>query len=407
MKPLTPTTIEALPAGVHRIASGLYLKRLDRKSGAARSILFRWHRDGRGRVLSLGPWARERYADFLAQGARYQEAVTRGEDPTIERERSSAPGTFGEAATAFYDQATFRSAKHLEHCRTSMIKVGAVLGDMPVATIQTEHVARALRPMWLKTPVTARTVRQRVEEVLDFAFAKAGIEKFNPASRGRLKHLLPKHPKHVVKHHKALAYRDLPQFYASLRTYYGEGSERERNVQRLSMVTQALRFLVLTAARTNEVLGARWEEIDFKTATWSVPSERLKTGREHRVALSRQALDLLRPLRALELSDYVFPGNDLASPLGGGALGQRLRDLGYRRVFTVHGFRSSFKDWCREQTEFRWELVELSLSHEIGSTVERSYGRSDLLHLRRPLAETWGDFVSGKPAGLRVVHRKA
>jgi integrase len=390
VKPLPPRQIEALPAGVNRIADQLYLKRIDGKSSTSRTVLFRWQQDGKGKVLSLGAWSADRYSEFLALGVRYRQAVEAGHDPTVERVRATAPATFREAATVYYDQATFRSAKHLQHCRDSMDTVSKILGDLRFSDIQTEHVARSLEGVWLATPTTGRRVLRRIREVIDFGFARNGIEKFNPATWDRIKHILPKQPKHRTRHFKALPYTDIPAFYESL-----PGNE--------VMTAAALRFLVLTCTRTNETVQARWSEIDFTTATWAIGGGRMKAARDFRVALSAPAIGILRPLFEHRINDWIFPGRIEGESLGRGALCVRLRDMGHRKTFTIHGFRSGFKDWARESQTFGWELVELALSHEIGDATERSYGRSDLLHLRRPLMEAWGGFVTGVARSPRLV----
>jgi integrase len=381
MRTLKPRQIEDLPAGQHRIADSLYLRRQDRGDRPLRTIFFRWQQEGRRQKLSLGSWSPDRYADFLAIATRCRAAVASGHDPRIEPARACAPNTFREAAEQFYAAANFTSAKHMAQCRKTMSQVDKVLGDLHIANIQAEHVVDALSDRWLTRPVSAQRERRRIAEVMDFGLARNGLDKVNPAAWNRLKYLLKRQPKRRVQHFKALPYAALPAFYDSLPT---------------NRVTAcALRFLILTVTRTSETLGARWSDIDLAAGIWTI--DRTKTGRSHRVALSRQAVGLLRTLYANRLSDFVFPGRLDGSPLSGGALGVRLRDMGYRRQFTVHGFRSSYKAWAREATEFPWELVELNLAHEVGNATERSYGRdTDLLFKRRPIMQAWADHVTGQ-----------
>jgi integrase len=385
MKTLSRKAIDALPVGVHRIDRSLYLKRVDYPADArtTRTVLFRWRLAGRERVISLGLYAPDNYADILARGVELRRAVADGRDPSIMRNRPMAAETFKAAAKAFYARmaTSFTSDEHLNNCLASMNQVYPVLGALHVLMIEPGHVVKALLPIWERAPVTGRRVRMRIEKVLDHAYAQLDPMRPNPAAWRILRHLLPEQPKHRPQNHAALPYNKLPSFYASL-----PGPET-------TPAAMALRFTILTATRTNETLGARWPEIDFDEKIWTVPAERMKTRKPHRVALSKAALELLRALYKFRRNDFVFPGINKGRPLNADAMHGLMRRLEINA--TTHGMRSAFKDWCRERTKFPWERVELCLAHEVGSAVERDYGRSDLLHLRRPIMEKWANFVTG------------
>jgi integrase len=395
MKTLKPRAVEALPEGVHRIDRGIYVKRTDGANGTSRTVLLRYSDGGRQKVLSLGPWSADRYGALLAKGRELRNTRAAGKDPRNARDLGNAPDTFRAAAEAFIVRkaSQFTSAEHLLNYRTSLEALYPVLGSIRITDLEVGHIVRALSPLWLRVPTTARRVRQRVEKVIDSALAQLDPTRVNPASWRLLQHLLPGQPKRTARNFKAMPHAQVPAFYASLPGYE-------------SATGTAMRLLILTSCRTNEVLGMQWDEVDFKEAVWTIPAGRAKVRKPWRIALGSHALAILRQQRRHKISPYVFPGRDEGKPLQGDALYSRMKLAGVAGDATVHGFRSSFKDWCREQTQVSWELVELALSHEIGNAVERRYGRSDLLSLRRPLAEAWGEFVAGEPVALKVMHRK-
>jgi integrase len=261
-----------------------------------------------------------------------------------------------------------------------------VIGDIDVAQIDTPDVMRVVQPIWLTKTTTAARVRNRIEQVIDFTVVHgARPAGYNPARwKGHLDQLLAK-PRKIapIKHHPAMAYAELPAFMAVVR-------EREN-----SIAGRALEFLILTAARSNEVIGAKWSEIDFDNATWTVPAERMKMRKEHRVPLPAQALKLLRDLPIEQGNDHIFVG-----PIAGGGLSY----MAFYRVLarlqqaaTTHGFRSSFRTWAAEQTSFAREIAKASLAHAIGNAVERSYARTTLLDRRRRLMEQWAKFATTPP----------
>lgn len=389
-KPLSASAIEALPAGVHKIAPRLYLKRIDGRNGPRRYLLFRWQQDGKPQSKSLGPWSVDRYAQLLSEGNRANEALAEDRDPRIAIDDASDAGTFKEVAENFLadNLAAFTNETHKHQWRRSIRDTYPVLGHLRIEQIEVGHIAKALAADWLRVPVYAQRTRRRIEQVLSYAIARGDLKQANPAAFDLVRHRLPKQGRRQVQHMRALPYAKVPALFAAL--------AGERLVS-----SEALRFAILTSARTSEVRHMTWADVDLDEGIWSVPGERMKTGRPHRVALSKAALGILADMKALSRSKYVFPGSRAPdTPISKNTLALPMKRLGFTDG-VVHGLRSSYKDWAREQTKFSWELVELSLSHEIGNAVERAYGRSDLLHLRRPLAEAWAAFVVGKTAKPR------
>jgi integrase len=262
-----------------------------------------------------------------------------------------------------------------------------------VTDVDTAHVMAALEPIWCTKAETASRVRGRIESVLDYAKARGWRAGENPARwRGHVANMLPKRAKvQPVEHHAALPWREVGAFMAALR-------------EQSAMGARALEFAILTAARTGEVLCARWEEIDLVEGTWTVPSSRMKTGREHRVPLSAAALVLLRTLLPLRNSQngFVFPGAREGRPPSNMLMAMTLRRMG-RSDLTVHGFRSTFRDWSAETTNYPNHVVEQALAHAIGSAVEAAYRRGDLFDKRCRLMEEWATFCSRPDAPGVVV----
>jgi integrase len=259
---------------------------------------------------------------------------------------------------------------------------------MDVAAIDTRDVIRALEPIWKTKSITADRTRSRVEQVIDWAIVREHRPPgTNPARwKGHLDQVLPAPSKLApIAHHAAMDYRELPAFMKELRQEAGTGP-------------RALEFLILTAARTGEVMGATWDEIDFESATWTVPGGRMKGGREHRVPLSPQAIDLLKELPREKRNSFVF-----INPRGNGSLSHMalpwvMDRMGQKGVATVHGFRSSFSNWAHEQTAHSAHTIEISLAHNVGSEVERAYRRTDMISKRAQLMELWAKFCASPPA---------
>lgn len=375
--------------GRHSDGDGLYL--IVDKSGAKRwAFIFRWR--GKLKEMGLGGLSRVSLSDAreAAQVARRQ--LQTGCNPIDARKlaRSVAEhdetrfGAFAEALVA--DIITeFRNDKHKAQWSSSLRTYAAPLAHMPLDEITTDDVLAVLKPIWMTKAETAARVRGRLERIFDAARARGLRTGENPARwRGHLDALLPARQKLTRGHHAAMPYQKVPSFVARLR-------------ESGSMSARALEFCILTAARSGEVLGARWGELDDGLTTWTVPADRMKTARPHRSPLARDATALLETLCANRASDYVFPGQKLHKPLSGMSMAMLLRRLGENDV-TVHGFRSAFRDWAAEETDYPREIAEAALAHVIGDATERAYRRGDALEKRRALMEDWADF-NGRMTG--------
>jgi integrase len=265
---------------------------------------------------------------------------------------------------------------------------------LPVQAIDTALVTRALTPIWSKKPETANRVRGRIENILDWAAVLSYRTGENPARwRGHLEKLLPKKTEiRRVQHHAALPYRDLAEFMVELRQQEGVGA-------------RALEFAILTAARTGEVIGARWAEINVAERLWTIPAERTKAGREHRVPLSDAALAIVERMATIRQNAFVFPGDRAGRAISNMSMLMLLRRMG-RSDVTVHGFRSTFSDWCAEETTTPSEVREMALAHAVSDEVEAAYRRGDLFNKRRQLAEAWARYSAVNDGGEVVSLKK-
>ncbi len=394
--------------GRHADGGGLYL--VVDASGARRWLfLFRWKGDpsqpGRGKLreLGLGSARDVSLASAREAATNARELVRAGVDPIAAKRRSPAPAlapTFGEIAEAHIAAMApaWRNSKHVDQWRMTLsVERGddgaylasgycATLRDKAVSDVTTEDVLAVLAPIWAEKNETASRVRGRIEAVLDAAKAKGLRTGENPARwKGHLALTLPKRQKLQRGHHAALPYADLPAFLKRLRLVRG-------------MSAFALEFAILTAARSGEVRSARWSEIDLARAVWTVPAERMKAGREHRVPLSPRAVEILGLLNQIkqEPDALVFPGQKRGAPLSDMSLTALLRRLEVNA--TAHGFRSSFRDWAGDHTTFPREVAEAALAHAVGDATEAAYRRSDALEKRRALMLAWDQFLNAAPA---------
>lgn len=268
----------------------------------------------------------------------------------------------------------------------------ASIRSKPVGEVSTDDVLAVLKPPWLTRSETASRLRGRIERVIDFAKARGMRSGENPARwRGHLDAILPKRAKLTRGHHKAMPFDQVPGFMHDLR-------------ERQGVAPRALEFLILTAARSGEVLGARWEEIDLQGRLWMVPRERMKAARDHRVPLCDRAVSILTDTAPMRTSEFVFPGLKLGKPLSSMALEMTMRRM--NADVTVHGFRSAFRDWAGDCTSYPREVAEAALAHQVGSSVERAYRRGDALELRRGLMSSWSTYCSSGP-GLVIPIRQA
>jgi integrase len=366
----------------------------------SKSWLFRFARQGRERWMGLGPYPDVSLAEARQKAFDARRLLRDGLDP-IEARRGArmaarleeARGlTFKDCAERYIaaHEAGWRNAKHRAQWRSTLGTYAyPELGNLSVAAADTALVMKTLEPIWQAKPETAGRVRGRIEAVLDWAKARHYRTGDNPARwRGHLDKLLPARRRLArVKHHAALPWRNLPAFMVELRGQTGTSA-------------RALEFAILTAARTGEVLGATWTEIDMGAKAWSVPAERMKGGRTHRVPLCERTVEILDALP--RGGDYVFGGTRARKPLSQMALLMTLRRM-KRDDLTVHGFRSTFRDWAAECTSFPREVAEAALAHVIPDKVEAAYRRGDLFERRRQLMEAWSGYCASKPRNATSV----
>ena len=390
---LTARKVETAKPGKYGDGGNLYL--VVAETGARKWVLrFTWR--GRAKEMGLGSAASVPLADAREKAASARRSIAQGLNPIEERKRDRGIPTFGEMADDVREalSAGFRNEKHKAQWKSTLETYAAPLRAKPVDTIATDDVLAVLKPIWTTKAETASRIRGRIEKVLDAARAKGFRTGENPARwRGHLDHLLPKPSKLARGHHAAMPYENVAGFVGQLR-------------RREASAALALELCILTAARSGEILGMRWSEIDLDKKIWTVPAERMKAGRQHRVPLSSRAIAILRQLQKLKAGEFVFPGHARNKPLSNMAMEMVLRRMKVEDA-TVHGFRSSFRDWAGNVSNFPRELIETALAHVIGDRAEQAYRRSDALEKRRKLMETWASFCEPKKAGnvFQIGHR--
>ena len=378
--------------GRHSDGGGLYL--VVDPSGARRWLfLFRWA--GKLKEMGFGGVASVSLAEAREKATDARRLLAGAVNP-IEARRAakaaeSAVKSFGQVAADLLESIApgFRSAKHQAQWKATLDTYAASLRNVPIADVSTDQVLEILQPIWLAKPVTASRVRGRIERVIDAARAKGLRSSENPARwRGHLDHLLARKPRTQPSHHAAMPHADVGEFVSKLR-------------DRKAVTASALEFTILCASRTDEVLRSRWSEIDRTAKLWTVPAARMKAGREHRVPLSARALEILDQIEALGDGGFIFPGRRRGTPLSN--MSMLMRRLGAEE-HTVHGFRSSFRDWAGDCTSFPSEVAEAALAHVTGDKVEQAYRRADALEKRRKLMEAWAGYVG--PHVPKVVRLK-
>ena len=380
---LSATRVKALKEpGRYSDGGGLhlYISKAGRKSWVLRITI-----DGCRRDIGLGGFPSVSLARAREQAADDRAAVAEGRDPLAEKHAPAMP-TFREASCAVHEanKPRWRNARHIASWMQTLERHALpMLGNTPLDRIDRGDVLRVLNPIWTTRPETARRVRQRMRTLFRWAMAH-GFMETNPAGEA-IDGALPPMPK-VKAHLRALPYREV-----------GSALKIVEVSQASIPAKLCFRFLVLTAARSGEARGATWDEIDLQGQVWRIPSERMKAGMEHRVPLSGQALEL--PGKASALRDefgLVFPSAlKPGSPMSDMTLTKILRSTGLAERATVHGFRSSFKNWTLEQTDTPWAVSESALAHTLGNSTEQAYARSDLLERRRPLMQQWADYLTG------------
>jgi integrase len=378
--PLTARKVETAAPGRYVDGRGLMLVV---KPSGAKSWVLRYQLNGRRRDMGLGPYPEITLARAREKALEARRHLVEGIDPLSVRPKAAM--TFREAAEELIEtkRSGWRNAKHAAQWSSTLEAYAyPVLADMDVKAIETPHVLSVLKPIWNAKPETASRVRQRIQAVLDYVAAKGIRDGQNAARwRGHLQNLLPK-PSAVraVEHHPALDWRETMEFMAAL-------------AQRDGVSARALEVTILTAARSGEVRGMRWCEIDLDAGVWIIPAARTKAKKEHRVPLTARVLTLLGPPGPADA--LVFPSpNNTQRPLSDMTLTAVLRKMG-RNDITVHGFRSTFRDWAGETTTFPREVIEAALAHRLKDKAEAAYARGDLFNKRRALMEAWSDYAVG------------
>jgi integrase len=389
---------KALKKGLYGDGGGLWLQV---SPSGSKSWLFRYMKDGKAHALGLGPFPDVSIVEARVKATEHRKMLIAGLDPLqVKRDRKIAQTldtaktmAFSACAIAYISshEKGWRNAKHRNQWRASLAAYAdPIIGNLPVQAIDTALVMRVLEPIWAAKPETASRVRSRIELILDWGAVRGYRTGENPARwRGHLDKLLPKKAKlRRVAHHPALPYAQIPQFMADLRAQHG-------------VAARALEFAILTVARTGEIRGCLWQDIDIMGRVWTIPADRMKAGREHRVPLCDRAIEILREMRVLG-GDVVFPGTRHGRSVGGNALLDMRKRMG-RGDVTPHGFRSSFRDWASEMTNFPSDVAEMCLAHAVGDAVEKAYRRGDLFEKRRRLMDAWSRFCALPPSSGEVV----
>jgi integrase len=373
--------------GMYADGGSLYLRVAE---GGSKQWIFRYTVNGRNRDMGLGPVHTLTLAEARERATEARKLRLDGIDPIANkrarvaalRAADAKAKTFADCVKGFIEdnESSWTSVKHRRQWETSLIKYTyPILGSLPVAAIDTPLVLRVLKPIWDAKRETASRLRGRIENVLGWATVHHYRSGDNPARwNGLLEHALPA----VVKgdHHAALPYTQVASFMQALRKDTG-------------IVARALEFITLTAVRLGEATGATWDEIDLEAKTWTIPASRMKADQEHRVPLSDAAISVLKTVREIRQSDYVFAGFKPGRPIGGDALRELIKKLAGADV-TVHGLRSTFRDWAAEQTNVQREVAEVALAHAIPDAVEAAYRRGDLFDKRRKLMGAWAAYCA-------------
>lgn len=375
-------------SGLYGDGAGLWLKVTDQGS---KSWIFRFTRAGRERWMGLGSFPDVSIAEARDTAAEYRKKIRNGIDPLQEKQDQAAALQASRAKAVTFDwcaeqyvnahKAGWKNAKHIDQWRNTITTYASpIVGTVTVDKIDTTHVMKILEPIWVAKAETASRLRGRIESVLDWATVRKYRTGENPARwKSHLDHLLPARAKLArVQHHAALPWVEMGKFMIALRQQTGIGA-------------RALEFAILTAARSGEVRGMTWAEVDLKSGMWIVPAQRMKAGNEHRVPLNKQAIEVLQQIKGDAVivdTNFVFPGQKEAKPLSDMSLTAVLRRMG-RSDITAHGFRSTFRDWAAEATNYPRDMAEMALAHTVGDKVEAAYRRGDMLEKRRNMMDDW------------------
>ena len=363
------------------------------KRGESKIWAFRYTMQGKARKAGLGGYPTVTLADARKVALSYRKLIHNGVDPIdevnrLKREIARTVPTFNQAAARYIlkQRHEWRNKKHTKQWLATIRNYAdPVIGTKLVTDVTKADVLKILKPIWLTKTETAKRVQGRIENILDWCYAMDYIDGVNPSRwHGNLDKLLQSPAKikrmnnnGLERHHPAMPYDELPDFYAELSSKDG-------------ISIKALRFLILTACRSGEVLNATWDEIDIQNKTWTISAARMKAYKEHRVPLTNEMIAILESLHVL--NEYVFPGQRVGRPLSGVSMNSVMKkmDVGH---YVPHGFRSSFRDWCEEQSSSSYGVIERALAHTIPNKTERAYNRGDLFDKRRELMTDWGDYV--------------
>lgn len=401
--------LKAGVSGQHAAGGGLYLKVNGQSTG---SWFYRYKVSGKTRRLGLGSTDVLTLADARQKAAEQKTLLAQGIDPFEQREQLKQQNTaqvitFDMVAADYIaaQRPSWSNAKHAQQWENTLATYASpIIGELAPKDITTEHLLTILTPIWNTKKETASRVRNRIELVLNAAKARKLRTGENVAAwRGHLDLLLTKHKKQDRRHHPALPWTQVSELWAALAKSNDTSG-------------QAVKLTMLTALRTNEVIGAHWSEFDLAAGVWTIPPERMKAKKTHRVPLSQAVMDLLGEIPKVE-SGYLFEGQKIGKPVSNMAMLMKVRRLdlakheqdgiGWRDhdgdVITIHGFRSTFRDWAAETTAFENIVVEQALAHTIGNAVEAAYRRGDLLERRRELMQAWGAYVT-QPSASNVLH---
>jgi len=382
---LTNVKIESLSKpGKYIDANGLYLSIA---RSLSKSWIYRYQIGGKRREMGLGPCDQVSLKEAREKAADARKAQNKGLDPKAERDKmksSSSTMTFDQCAEAYINshEDSWKNAKHVSQWRNTLRTYAApIIGSLPVDQVDTSLVLQIIEPIWKTKTETASRVRGRIESVISWAMVKGYHPGPNPALwRGHIDQLLPKRSKvQPVKHHTSMPYNEIQHFMAKLKT-------------KDSVSARALEFTILTAVRTNEVLNAQWSEIDFDKKIWTIPAERMKAKREHRVPLPDQAITLL--INLPRINDFIFSVRS-DKPMSNMSMLTFLKNHMNHPSLTVHGFRATFRDWAAEVSSFPRELAESALAHVLTDKTEAAYQRGDLLEKRRSMMQAWTNYAHG------------
>ena len=393
---LSVTKVKALKKpGYYGDGAGLYLKIQDTGS---KTWIYRFMLNGRRRDCGLGRYPTVRLAEAREAAAHCRRFVASGIDPIEKRSKERAAEqakakkapTFEHCAREYIaaHEASWKNAKHRRQWYATLEQYAfPIIGTTPVNEVDTPAVLAVLKPIWTQKPSSAARLRGRIEVILDAAKVMGYRDGQNPAGwRGHLKFWLPAKAKnHKTNHLAALPYDEVSDLMNKLR-------------QQSGIAARALEFLVLTAARLDEVAGACWDEFSLKEALWTVPPERMKGGRQHRVPLSPRAVAIIEEMAEIKENEFVFPGRGGA--ISGMAIYMHFKRMGYTQ--TIHGLRTTLRVWCAEETNVPSEVAEEALAHLVGTEVERAYRRTDVLDKRRKLMDDWAAYCGRRPSAKVV-----